>query len=102
MVRNQTTVVRTADEDPISETVVLAVAAARDICPTDLETPLAEAIDPDALEHVLAGADHGSDRTPVRVEFTWADCDVTVDGTGRVVVTNSGAPGATESLLLAQ
>lgn len=86
MVRDQTTVVRTADEDAISDAVVFAVAAAREVCPIDLETPLYTAINPDALDRVFSSAKHPSS---IRIEFSWAGCDVVVQGTGRIIVTTS-------------
>lgn len=85
-VRNQTTVVRTADDDRITETIIFAVAEARDVRPIELETPLYEAIDGDAMTAVLSG-DTPSDQANMQVEFNWAGCNVIADDTGRVVVT---------------
>ena len=75
----------------MTETVVFAVAAARDVCPTDLETPLHSAVDADALDRLHESVDRGPSPDSLRVEFTWAGCDVVVHGTGRVVATRSTA-----------
>lgn len=82
-VRGRTTVVRTAEDD-VCRTVVAAVAAALGVRPMQLDTTLYEAVDPDALQR-LVPCDDSSDPT-VTVEFTWAGCAVTVEGSGRVVV----------------
>lgn len=87
MPRNRSTVVRTADDAPISETVLFAVAAARDLCPTELETPLYDVIDPDALDDLFSLGGGRPDPQGVSIEFSWAGCDVVVDGTGRVEAT---------------
>lgn len=84
-VRDRTTTVRTADDESINQTVIFAVAEARGVDPTELETPLFRAVDPDALERLLSGADRpGSANT--LVGFDWAGCSVVVHGTGQVEV----------------
>lgn len=93
MVYEEPSVVRTTDDNPVSETIVFAVADARDICPTELETPLYSAIDPDALDRLLSSTEPNAAAGNTRVEFTWADCHVAVHEMGRVVVT----PHATET-----
>lgn len=77
-------VVRT-ENGSVSETVVVAVAEARGVDPTELEPRLYDFVDPDALDSLFR-SDDGS------VAFTMAGCHVTVYGSGRVVV----LPEATE------
>lgn len=100
MVRERPHVVRTADDTPVTETIAFAVATARNVCPLDLETPLYEVIDADALDSLLSGTDRDSNLRTVQVEFTWAGCDIVVHGTGRVVVTPT-APETGESRVVA-
>jgi hypothetical protein len=64
-----------------SEGVVRAVSAHTDTEPTDL-APIAESIDPDALDALLASRDGTGD--PVRVTFRFAAHEVTVVGGDRV------------------
>lgn len=66
-------------EGTICETVVNTVADAKGVDPLDLEPPLYEAIDPDALERIVTAHDSS-------VEFTMAGYRVTVHGSDRVVV----------------
>lgn len=64
--------------ESISAAVVEAVATRKGVDPTELP-PLHDAIDPDALESVVAtGADGGG---VFFVEFEFAGCIVTVDDT---------------------
>lgn len=95
---SQTTVVRTVDDDSVGETVISAVAAARGICPTEIETPLYEALDAHALDRLLSGGLRQPNLNSARIEFTWAGCTVVVNGTGRVVATP--VDGLDESELL--
>lgn len=87
MAREQPTVVRTADDNSISETVIYAVATARGVCPIELETPLYEALDTEALDRLLSSGSQRLNLDSARIEFTWAECTVVVHGTGRVAVT---------------
>ena len=84
--RDDTTVVKTADED-VCRTVICAVAEARNVRPMDLDTPLYEAIDSEALGRIFP-CDDESSGVDARLEFSWAGCDVTVHGR-RVVVTRA-------------
>ncbi|WP_435062526.1 HalOD1 output domain-containing protein [Halobaculum sp. EA56] len=87
-VRERTTVVRTADDD-ICQAVIAAVADAWDVRPMELDTPLFEAIDPEALQRIFP-CDGRSSAADTSLEFSWAGCTVTVRGPGRVVVTRNG------------
>lgn len=65
-------------EDSISAAVVDAVATDKGVEPTDLP-PLHGAIDPDALESVVATG--STDSRVFYVEFEFAERIVTIDGT---------------------
>lgn len=70
---------------PVSVRIVEAVAERNAVDPTDLEPRLHDVIDPDALD-TLFPAGGGADDSTATVEFTYAGCSVTVDGSGRVDV----------------
>jgi hypothetical protein len=69
----------------LGATVVEAVATARDADPTTLE-PLADAIDPDALDEVFRPASGRRHRNDGNVTFVFAGTHVTVWGDGTVEV----------------
>lgn len=69
-----------------SERVVEAVAARKGVDPVDLDVPLFEVVDPDMLDVLVRTADEGTDRSSVRVEFTYEGLDVTVAADGSVDV----------------
>lgn len=60
------------------------VAAATGTPPTDLDPPLYEVVDPDAIERLFRGPADGAD---ARLVFTYAGCRVVVEGTGAVTAT---------------
>jgi len=64
--------------------VVEEVAAREDVDPVELDVPLYEAVDPDALDGAVRSAsDRGSD---LRIEFVYHGYDVVVESTGVVHV----------------
>lgn len=63
--------------------IVETVADTREIAPSDLSTPLYEAVDPDALGRIQQSSDESS----LRIQFAYEGCAVTIDGTGNVTVT---------------
>jgi len=69
-----------------SRAVIETVAAHQGVEPTDLEVPLFEAIDPDALDELL-GADGREYAPPIEVEFTYDGYHVTVGSDGSIDVT---------------
>lgn len=83
--RQASTDVETPTRTP-SMTVVAAVADARGVDPLELE-PLANAIDPEALDRLFADTYDGHSRTAGYLTFEVAGCDVTVTGDGEVSVT---------------
>ncbi|NHN49761.1 hypothetical protein G9464_20220 [Halostella sp. JP-L12] len=78
-----TTVERSAENESLPETVVWAVADAKGVDPMDIDVPLYDSVDPDALER-LFGED--SPQFDARLTFTLADCDVVIRGDRTVVV----------------
>lgn len=70
----------------LTEHVVVTVADAKGVDPTALE-PLHRVVDPDALNRLFASTDDGHARASGQVTFTYAGCEVVVDGTGDVDAT---------------
>lgn len=82
MSENSTTVLSTPGvqtHERVTEAVVSAVAEEANVSPLELE-PLADAVDPDALNALFDGG------TAVAVEFTYHGFAVSVSGDGRVSV----------------
>lgn len=75
-----------AEPEPVSTTLARAIAAAKDVDPLDLD-PLYESIDPDALDRLFDPERGTFGVSPdLRVGFSVSEFDVTVDGSGHVVV----------------
>lgn len=70
---------------PVSERVVHAVAAARDVDPLELE-PLYDTVDPDALDRLFASSATPDPAVRGRIVFGMAGCEVTVYDDGRIDV----------------
>ncbi|GAB3679226.1 hypothetical protein GCM10028857_00230 [Salinarchaeum chitinilyticum] len=68
-------------ENPIPR-IVDAVAEAEGVEPVTLDPPLAEVIDPDAVERLVAD----STASELEVRFAYRGHDVVVDDSGRVQV----------------
>ncbi|WP_224447944.1 HalOD1 output domain-containing protein [Haloprofundus salilacus] len=73
---------------PVSVTAVEAVAECRGTSPLELETPLVDIIDADALDDLFDERYHriGTDGLTL-VAFVFCGCEVTVHNDGRVVAT---------------
>lgn len=71
-------------DDSTTMRVVSAVAEATGRDVIDLP-PLADSVDPDALETIVADAGNGH-RVGVEVRFAYAGCDVAVEAGGEVTV----------------
>lgn len=90
MAESTAAIVRSAENKSISEQVILAVAEATGTDPTQLG-PLYDVIDPDALDQLFQRRS-GLPRAGSRVDFTMDGCEVTVHGSGKVVVTPPEQP----------
>lgn len=77
----------------VSEEVILAVAAATDVDPLDLD-PLSEVIDPDALDALYERDEFGRSRSPEHVEFTYDGRRVVVGEDGSVTVSELSPEGS--------
>lgn len=66
--------------------VIKAVAKKRGKDPSDLPEPLAEAINPDALDQLFTGITGPSPETG-KVCFTFNQCEVTVHVDGQIEIT---------------
>lgn len=73
----------------ISELVIAAVADAKGVEPWDLDTPLYDVVDPDALNRIFRSTGRGAHGTG-RIIFTMDGCEVVVHGDGDVDVTPPG------------
>ncbi|WP_135822856.1 HalOD1 output domain-containing protein [Halostella litorea] len=77
--------------ESITETVVWAVAEAKGVDPLDLDAPLYDSVDPDALQRIL-----DAESFEGQIGFSLAGCDVTVHHDGRVVVAGGAEAAASE------
>ena len=82
---------RTAETEPVSQTVVLAVAEATGEDPMELP-PLYDTVDPDALNNLFEDRIDGAERLGGNFEFAYAGCDVTVRADGSVNVVPTADP----------
>jgi hypothetical protein len=74
-----------SDGPNVSTAVVEAVAEAEGVSPTEMETPLHRAIDPEALNELFE-PERSSPDDEFRVSFTYSGYDITVRGPEQVVV----------------
>ncbi|MFD1515260.1 HalOD1 output domain-containing protein [Halomarina rubra] len=70
--------------DPIYTAVVEAVAETKGVDPLSLEPPLYDVLDPEALDSLYSSPTRTE--TPLRVSFSYADCTVTVDSDGQILI----------------
>lgn len=75
---------RADDERPVSRTVVETVAEASGVAPMEIDQPLYEAVDPDALDRLFEPADEAV--VGGQVIFSYAGYEVTVTARGDVCV----------------
>ncbi|SFC52199.1 hypothetical protein SAMN05444422_109214 [Halobiforma haloterrestris] len=73
--------------ESVSIDIVTAVADARGVDPTELP-PLYYAIDPDAIDQLFQSQVQNES---LRVQFTFAGCNVTISSDGQVTVTPTDA-----------
>lgn len=76
----------TTDRLEVCQTVVADVAAALDKKPEELQTPLYDVIDPEAVERVFEGTDDNDPTITGYISFEYIGCSVTVSSTGEVKV----------------
>jgi len=76
----------------ITEQVLQAVADEEGTSPMELDAPLYDVIDPDALEALFA-----DDRTPESVQFSYLGYRVTIDGDRQIDVTGDGRDALEDS-----
>lgn len=78
-------------DEPVSDTVVKAVAAAERVCPSRLE-PLYDHVDPEALDELFEPTRTGTRTALGHTSFTYAGYVVTVHSDGEVVVRRRNEP----------
>jgi hypothetical protein len=81
-----------AAETPPSTAVIEAVADFKGLDPMDLDQPLFEVIDPDALDSLIGHNGSDQEKYETTVEFTYDDCRVQVSGDGSVAVSPNPPP----------
>ena len=91
--RPRVTVEWDAENSALCNAIVEAVAEAEDVDPLELETPLNDVVDPDALERLFGGAAVGGPRGGARITFPFEGCDVTVTHGGLVTVRREASNG---------
>ena len=77
----RTPIVRTAEDESVSQTVIMAVAEATDVDPIDLDPRISDVIDPDALDRLFE-----TGQSEMRLKFAMAGCQVIVHADYVVVV----------------
>lgn len=82
------------NESP-SDTILRKVAAVKETEPTELDSPLYDVIDPDALNTLFAGRNGSSGDG--RVSFRYNDCEVSVESDGEVLVRELSGHSADDS-----
>lgn len=73
----------------VTQQVLTAIATREGTSPVDLDQPLYDAIDPDALNALFSGP-----TPPVSVQFTYLGYEVVVRGDGTVDVTDADQQSA--------
>jgi hypothetical protein len=72
-----------------SAAVIEAVAEYNGVNPIDLEQPLFDVIDPDALDALVGNDKSGPALSDTAIQFTYNDCRVHVSGEGSVDVSSA-------------
>lgn len=80
-------VYRPSPNEPLSETIVHAVADALGIDPIDLDDRISDCIDPDALDRLFRSGESCEPSPDGLVVFSMAGCRVEVEGNRSVFVT---------------
>lgn len=81
-------------DNPIAESIVLAVAEAEGVDPAALDQPLTDVVDPDALDVLFAPTADGTPRTNGRITFRYCGHQVAVRADGHIEVDESAGARA--------
>ncbi|WP_313693889.1 HalOD1 output domain-containing protein [Halorarum halobium] len=84
-------ITREVGTDTLVGTIVDAVAAAKRTDPTELDTRLNDAVDPDAIESLFDTPGSEGRGTDAFVQFGFAEHEVRVHAAGEVTVTPTAA-----------
>lgn len=82
---------------PPSNRIVTQIASAEGLSPTDLEPPLHDIVDPDALDRLIESNSRRSSDAELSLEFTYRGHTVHVDATGAVDVSPPERPADSSS-----
>lgn len=82
-------VYRPSPNEPLSETIIHAVADTLGVDPVDLDDRISDCIDPDALDRLFRPDRAGTASPDGLVVFSMAGCRVEVEGNRSVLVTPS-------------
>lgn len=88
-VGRQMSVTATVQERSASETIIETIAARKGVEPDDLDVPLFEAIDPEALDRLVRHESAEQSRTPLLIGFRYAGYDVKVTSKGQVRISEN-------------
>ena len=72
-----------------STAVIEAIAEYEGLDPVELEPPLFEVIDPDALDALVGNEESGQAQSDIAVQFTYNQCRVKVSSDGSIEVSSS-------------
>lgn len=70
----------------VGATIVEEIADREGVDPVELDVPLYEAVDADALDVLVGGRGHRTPQTSLLVEFSYLGYDVAVDGDGAISI----------------
>lgn len=84
-------------EANLGTAVVSTVAEVAGVDPAEMDRPLYDRVDPDALDKLFSRKHDGTTRTTGRVEFSLFGYDVAVHSDGRIVVANPRTAAADAS-----
>lgn len=82
-------VISTVQDASPSETVIEKVASRKGVEPSELDTPLFDAVDPDALDMLVRSISDDENQSALRIEFTYDGYSVLVASDGSVRVSPS-------------
>lgn len=80
----------TSDTETVFEAVIDAIAEAESVSPVNLEPPLGDVVDPEALATIITSMAGRAGGSPGHVQFTYTDYTVTVTADKRVYISEFG------------